>query len=137
MTVDRFDDFVESPGRLQLHESADGDIKVYISCHNTDEHRRDAAGVLFVSPRMGGASPRTVKALRDLMLAMAEDNADQDRPLKKRGEYVGEEIISTRKRENAELIKRRMKEMPIAEIMAAIKRDARGDARPDVAVTQN
>ena len=65
--------------RGHLHLSLDGDGDVIVAVKSDDGTGRiiEWASVEFCTVGIGGGgSPRTYKALRALMVAMAEDNAD-------------------------------------------------------------
>ena len=73
--AERFEDM--SPGgRLQVLQQDDGDIIVAVveDMHSGGTCAGLAASVEFCTS--GGKSPKTLAALRALMQAMAEDNAD-------------------------------------------------------------
>lgn len=77
--AERFEDMSQR-GRLRIWQQEDGDMIVEIV---PDPNRREIvrfgnpAHVEFCQPGFGGGkSPRTVEALRALMRAMADDNAD-------------------------------------------------------------
>lgn len=74
-TAERFEDM--SPrGRLQVLQQSDGDM---IVCIIEDPDSRGCCAGLSASVEFctsGGKSPKTLAALRALMEAMAEDNAD-------------------------------------------------------------
>lgn len=86
MTIcaERFEDMTQR-GRLRIWQQDDGDMIVEI-VPDPDKPPEYAASAEFCSPGTGGGkSPRTVMALRVLMRAMAEDNADASCALR-RGE---------------------------------------------------
>lgn len=72
--AERFEDM--SPrGRLQVLQQDDGDMLVAIVEDSEGEYGGIMVGVEFCTS--GGKSPKTLAALRNLMQAMAEDNADR------------------------------------------------------------
>lgn len=90
--VDRLED-MSPKGWLRLCIEDDGDV--IIECGQWDESRNlidPTASVQFCTMSGGGRSPRTHKALRDLAVAMAQDNADS---MKAGGqnEWSGSEIL--------------------------------------------
>lgn len=75
--ISRLED-MSPAGQLQLILQEDGDICVQVLEGDADGKITQIAGVEFCAPVTGGGkSPRTLKALRQLMIAMIEDNADQ------------------------------------------------------------
>ncbi len=83
MQAERFEDM--SPrGRLRILQQDDGDMLVYVIEDPDSQKNGASAGVEFCTS--GGKSPKTLAALRSLMLAMAEDNADRP-TCHRRGEF--------------------------------------------------
>lgn len=79
-SVDRPEDMSPN-GVLTLHVQNDGDVILVIrqltnemTCQPLDEPVQ--ATVEFCTHNGGGRSPRTLQALRNLAVAMAQDNAD-------------------------------------------------------------
>jgi len=74
--VTRLED-MSAIGRLHLLLDADGDVIVHIQQQGDDGLIGDCADIEFCTiGNGGGGSPKTYAALRQLMEAMAEDNAD-------------------------------------------------------------
>ena len=72
--AERFEDM--SPrGRLRVLQQDDGDMLVAVVEDPDGDHGGILVGVEFCTS--GGKSPKTLEALRNLMRAMAEDNADR------------------------------------------------------------
>lgn len=71
--AERFEDMSQR-GRLRVIQQDDGDMIVCVIEDMNSPSGGAMAGVEFCTS--GGKSPRTLAALRALMLAMAEDNAD-------------------------------------------------------------
>jgi hypothetical protein len=88
LNVSRKED-MSPDGGMRLLMEPDGDICVFVV-----NERHQCAGVQFTTPfGGGGGSKRTYKALRALMRAMAEDNAD---PLaqNRAGEFGGALVLA-------------------------------------------
>jgi hypothetical protein len=78
-------------GLLRLHIQPDGDVIISIS-EGSEEGGRMAT-VEFCTPfGGGGGSKHTHKALQDLAVAMARDNADPGQQ-GRAGEFTGSEIL--------------------------------------------
>jgi len=74
--VKRLED-MSSVGRLHLMLDGDNDVIVSVQEQITGELIGNSNNVEFCTIGIGGGgSPRTYKALRDLMIAMSEDNED-------------------------------------------------------------
>jgi len=72
-TVERLED-MSSRGRLRIHQQDDGDIIVAVQSES-DGLLQPGDSVEFCAPFSGGGrSPRTLAALKALMVAMEEDN---------------------------------------------------------------
>jgi hypothetical protein len=99
--VERREDMSPS-GRLRLIMETDGDIIVSIAAGDHSGGIKSFADVQFTVPFIGGGgSQRTYRALRELMRAMAQDNADpyaQGRV----GKFKGEDILGWEKLPEAE-----------------------------------
>lgn len=74
-TAERFEDMSQR-GRLRIHQQEDGDM---IVCVITDPNDPESAGAMCSVEfcTSGGKSPKTREAIRNLMLAMAEENAEK------------------------------------------------------------
>jgi hypothetical protein len=81
--AERFED-MSRRGRLRIIQQDDGDMIVYVIEDPNSINGGASAGVEFCTS--GGKSPKTREALRALMLAMAEDNADRPH-CHRRGEH--------------------------------------------------
>jgi hypothetical protein len=80
-------------GFLRLHVQEDGDICVQVGEGDADGGIRQFASIEICTPMAGGGgSPRTHEALRQLAIAMAEDNADEAWR-GRAGEFDGAEIL--------------------------------------------
>lgn len=75
--AERFEDMSQR-GRIRLIEQTDGDVCVAVIEDPNSEGRGCMACIEFCSPYAGGGkSPRTLEALKVLMQAIADDNADE------------------------------------------------------------
>lgn len=72
--AERFEDMSQR-GRLRVLQQDDGDMVVSVIEDPNSPMGGAMARVEFCTS--GGKSPKTLAALRNLMLAMAEDNADK------------------------------------------------------------
>ena len=72
--AERFEDMSQR-GRLRVLQQDDGDMLITVIEDPNSSRGGEMAGVEFCTS--GGKSPKTLAALRALMLAMAEDNADR------------------------------------------------------------
>ena len=72
--AERFEDMGQR-GRLRVLQQDDGDMLVAVVEDPEGDHGGIMVGVEFCTS--GGKSPKTLEALRNLMQAMAEDNADR------------------------------------------------------------
>lgn len=91
--VDRKED-MSPDGFLRLTMEEDGDVIVSVASGEPNGGVDRFADVQFcTSFGGGGASPKTHKALRELMRAMAEDNRDSHEHRRK--EFSGAEILVT------------------------------------------
>ncbi len=76
--VTRLED-MSAVGRLRVMLDDDGDVLVIVSPQSDDGLIDFGADIEFCTIGSGGGgSPKTYKALRALMVAMAEDNADEN-----------------------------------------------------------
>ncbi len=74
--AERFEDMSQR-GRIRLIEQDDGDVCVAVIEDPNSGNGGCMACIEFCSPYAGGGkSPRTLAALKALMRAIAEDNAD-------------------------------------------------------------
>lgn len=90
--VDRKED-MSPDGYLRLTMEEDGDVIISVASGGPNGELENFADVQFcTSFGGGGASPKTHKALRELMKAMAEDNRDGKEH--RRHEFSGEEILT-------------------------------------------
>jgi len=81
--VTRLED-MSAVGRLRLLLDGDGDVIIAIYPQTDDELIGIGESVEFCTIGTGGGgSPRTYKALRNLMEAMAQDNADPNQQSRK------------------------------------------------------
>lgn len=90
--VDRLED-MSPEGKLELLMQTDGDMIVVV--HQADDgslQRASMASVEFCTRAGGGASPETLKALHDLMIAMAKDN--RDAKTHRLGRHPGADVLS-------------------------------------------
>lgn len=90
--VDRKED-MSPDGYLRLTMEADGDVIISVASGGASGGVEGFADVQFCTKfGGGGASPRTHKALRELMRAMAEDNRDGKEH--RRQEFSGAALLS-------------------------------------------
>lgn len=92
LVVDRKEDMSPS-GFLRLYMQPDGDVLVSVTAENMHGEMRGPLCVEFCTRAGGGRSPRTLKALQELMRAMAEDNADPLGNQSARHEFLGADLI--------------------------------------------
>jgi hypothetical protein len=89
--VDRKED-MSPDGYLRLTMEQDGDIIITVASGGANGGLEQFADIQFCTTfGGGGASPKTHKALRELMQAMAEDNRDGKEH--RRQEFSGAEIL--------------------------------------------
>lgn len=93
LAVDRKED-MSPTGFLRLYMQPDGDVLISVMAENMHGELRGPLCVEFCTYAGGGRSPRTLKALRELMLAMAEDNADPMTNQSARHEFLGAELLT-------------------------------------------
>lgn len=92
LIVERKEDMSPN-GYLRLLMEPDGDIIVHVGeCDPNGEFTQFADVQFCTLFGGGGRSPKTHAALRELMLAMAEDNQNGNESA--RGAFVGEDIVS-------------------------------------------
>lgn len=92
IAVDRKED-MSPTGFLRLFMQPDGDVLVSVTAENMHGETRGPLCVEFCTRAGGGRSPRTLKALHDLMRAMAEDNADPHGNQSARQEFSGAALL--------------------------------------------
>ena len=97
LIVDRKED-MSPDGYLRLTMEQDGDIILTVASGGRNGGINRFADVQFCTAfgGGGGASPRIHRALRELMVAMAEDN--RDGAAHRRQEFVGEDVLEAIKR---------------------------------------
>lgn len=93
IAVDRKED-MSPTGFLRLYMQPDGDVLVSVTAEDMHGNKRGPLCVEFCTYAGGGRSPRTLKALRELMRAMAEDNADPLTNQSARHEFLGAELLT-------------------------------------------
>lgn len=93
MIVDRKESMSPN-GKLQLFIQDDGDVIINVQEGSPTGELESFASIEFCAPFTGGGgSKHTWEALRQLALAMAKDNADEQQKAR-RGEFPGTEILT-------------------------------------------